>query len=103
MKKYRKIVDETIHFSRKKGNGTLKTFISINDKGEIARYSLTYINAHHFHEDNGRVIGYDNCHGYHHRHYLGKEERINFTTYENIVEQFETEWRILHEEIKSKK
>lgn len=81
----------------------LKTFITVNEKGEIARYSLAYINPHYFHEDNGRMISYDNCHGYHHRHYLGKEERVSFTTYENIVEQFEHEWRTLHEKIRLKR
>jgi hypothetical protein len=31
---------------------------------------------------------------------MGKEEDINFSTYEEIVERFEKEWRALHEEAK---
>jgi hypothetical protein len=50
--------------------------------------------------DNCRVIGYDNCHGYHHRHYMGKEENIEFTSYEDIQNQFEIAWRELHEKAK---
>jgi hypothetical protein len=50
--------------------------------------------------DNFRVIGYDNCHGYHHRHYMGKEENIEFTSYEDIENQFEIAWRKLHEKAK---
>jgi hypothetical protein len=103
MKKHKKVIDETVHFSLKKGNGTLRAIVSVDKQGNIARYSLAYINAGYSYQDNGRIIGYDNCHGYHHRHYLGKEERVNFTTYEDIAERFDAEWRILHEKIKSKK
>jgi hypothetical protein len=57
----------------------------------------------HFNHDNGRILGYDNCHGKHHRHYMGKEETFEFTGYEDISEQFKKEWRIIHEEINTTK
>jgi hypothetical protein len=34
--------------------------------------------------DNGRVIGYDNAHGYHHRHFMGQLEHLEFRTYEDL-------------------
>jgi hypothetical protein len=52
--------------------------------------------------DNGRVLGYDNSHHFHHRHFMGKREAIEFTTYAALVERFIAEvhelWRIEDEE-----
>ena len=31
---------------------------------------------------------------------MGKEEDIHFTSYEEIAERFEKEWRALHEKVK---
>ena len=95
-----KVADDTIKLPDKRGNGILKYVASANKNGVITRYSLVYINYNLFSKDNGRVLGYDNSHGYHHRHYMGKEERVNFTSYEDIVDRFEVEWRQIHENIK---
>ncbi len=97
--KYIKIKDDTVKIPDKKGNGVLKLVISADSKGKIKRYSFSYINYHLCAADNGRVLGYDNCHGYHHRHYMGKEELFKFISYENIQERFEKEWRALHEKV----
>lgn len=98
---FTKIVDETIKLADKSGNGILNMQASVDKEGKLRRYSLTYINHHICSLDNGRVLGYDNSHGYHHRHYMGKEEPIEFVSYEEIAERFEREWRILHEQIKN--
>ena len=95
-----KIVDDTITIPKKRGNGTVKIQASVDEQGKLIRYSLTYINYRLCDIDNGRVLGYDNSHGYHHRHYMGKEEPIKFTSYEAITEQFDQEWRALHEQAK---
>ncbi len=95
-----KVLDETITISKKKGNGILKFLANTDEKGNLISYSLTYINPNIFNKDNGRILGYDNEHGYHHRHYMGKEESITFLTFEEIKERFETEWREIHEKHK---
>jgi hypothetical protein len=70
----------------------LRREIWIDDKGRITRYNLAYIN-HSLHAgDNGRVVGYDNQHGYHHRHWFGKVEAIEFLNFEEIEERFESDW-----------
>lgn len=97
---FTKVVDDTIKIPEKKGNGALKIQMSVDEQGRLGRYSLAYINPRLCNVDNGRVLGYDNCHGYHHRHYMGKEEPIEFESYEAISELFEKEWRILHEKTK---
>jgi hypothetical protein len=41
------------------------------------------------------VVGYDNAHGLHHRHYFGSVEPIDFTSYEDVEERFEQDWTAL--------
>lgn len=101
--RHKKVVDETVKISDKQGNGVLKYSVSVDMQGKIARYSIAYINPHLFNADNGRVLGYDNRHGYHHRHYMGKEEMVEFISYEDIEQRFEKEWRAIHEKIKEQK
>jgi hypothetical protein len=38
------------------------------------------------------VVGYDNAHGYHHRHFMGVVEPIDFTTFEDIEDRFQVDW-----------
>lgn len=102
-KKYIKVRDDTVKLPEKEGNGILKFNVTTDEKGKITRYSLTYINYNIYSKDNGRVLGYDNCHGYHHKHYMGKEEKIDFINFEDIQDRFEKEWGELHEKIKKEK
>lgn len=93
-----KLIDESHHISTKKGNGTLRREVWVDNQGKVCRYNLAYINHHLFNEDNGRVIGFDNAHGYHHKHYFGKVEAVAFTSFEGIEAQFEAQWLALRRE-----
>lgn len=73
----------------------LRREVWVDEKGKITRYNLAYINLQLFSGDNGRVIGFDNAHGYHHRHYYGKVEAVSFTSYEDTEMLFEKEWLAL--------
>ena len=68
------------------------------EDGEVVAYNLAYINLIRFRKDNGRVLGYDNSHGYHHRHFMGKVEPIEYTSYEAVARRFLDEvhelWRL---------
>ena len=90
-----KIHDESHKIPDKRGNGRLWREVWIDDQGRITRYNLAYIN-HNLHAgDNGRVVGYDNAHGFHHRHYFGAVEAIDFISYEDVEERFELDWTAL--------
>ncbi len=91
----RKVIEETHVISGKKGNGVLRREVWVNTRNEVTRYNLAYINHQIFNEDNGRVLGFDNAHGYHHRHYYGKVESISFTCFEDIEMLFEQAWLAL--------
>ncbi len=64
-------------------------------KGAVTRYSLAYIDPLIFPGDNGRVLGYDNAHGHHHRHYCGEVTPFDYMGYGRLVNQFEREVRAL--------
>jgi hypothetical protein len=64
---------------------------------EVLKYSLAYINPRICGSDNGRVLGYDNSHGHHHRHFMGQIKSVDFHGYEALVDRFQEEveelWR----------
>lgn len=88
-----KIIDESHRISEKRGNGILRREVWVDENnGKVTRYNLAYINHLIFAGDNGRVIGYDNAHNSHHRHYLGEVESIEFISFADIEVQFENDW-----------
>jgi hypothetical protein len=72
------------------------------ENGQVVAYSLAYINLKQCPMDNGRVLGYDNSHDYHHRHFMGEVESVEFTTYAALAVRFIEEvhdlWRIEDEQ-----
>jgi hypothetical protein len=70
----------------------LRREVWVNTKGKVVRYNLAYIYHKIFQGDNGRVVGYDNAHGYHHRHLMGVIEPVEFKSLEDIEEQFQADW-----------
>jgi hypothetical protein len=68
----------------------------------VVAYSLAYINLKVCPVDNGRVLGYDNSHDYHHHHFMGEMDALDFTTYAALAERFIAEvhelWRIEDEQ-----
>ena len=78
------------------GGGVLKErVIRELPSKKVVRYALAYINPLIFSGDNGRVLGYDNSHGYSHRHYMGSITAEPFTGYEALYDRFEQEWQAL--------
>lgn len=87
-----KIQDVSTRLSSKYGNGVLRREVWVDDKGKVVRYNLAYINHDIFQSDNGRVLGFDNAHGYHHRHFKGTVEVVEFVSFEDIEARFEAAW-----------
>lgn len=91
--KREKRIDETLHLSGKRRGAVLKEEVWF-EGDTVAKYSLAYINPRICAADNGRVLGFDNTHAYHHRHFRGTVEKIEFRSYEALVTRLERE---LHE------
>ncbi len=64
---------------------------------------MAYINHALCQVDNGRVLGFDNAHGYHHRHYMGKIEPVKYMSYEATLERFQQEWLEIVNQLERKK
>ncbi|MBV9576772.1 MAG: transcriptional regulator [Gammaproteobacteria bacterium] len=92
--------DDSITLHKSKGNGVLRRQIWVNNEGKVTRYSLAYINHLIYAGDNGRVLGFDNAHDYHHKHYMGNIEPVVFKTFSELEEQFQREFEVIHAKIK---
>lgn len=99
----RLLYDECTTLPKSKGNGQLIRKVSVDENDRIVRYNLAYINHNLCQLDNGRVLGYDNAHNYHHKHYMSREEPIKFINYEEIEKCFQGEFEVLHEKAKMHK
>jgi len=94
----RKIYDDRHAIAKRRGNGELRREVWVDGAGAVTRYNLAYIN-HDLHQgDNGRVVGYDNAHGFHHRHYFGRVEPVEFVSFDDIEDQFARDWTALRRE-----
>jgi Family of unknown function (DUF6516) len=92
-----KRVDETTYLTGRRRGAVLKEE-AWYEGDKLVKYSLAYIDPRVSSLDNGRVLGYDNTHDYHHRHFMGKIEDIQFEGYEALLDRFENEvyelWRM---------
>jgi hypothetical protein len=99
----RKDFDTLLEYERhrvkaKQGGGVLSFEVwgRVSKHGtEVTRYNLAYINHDIFQGDNGRVLGFDNAHGYHHRHFMGRIEAVGYISYEETLKRFQQEWSAL--------
>jgi len=78
--------------SLKNGNGVLRREVWVDESGRVVRYNLAYINHTICQSDNGRVVGFDNAHGFHHRHFMGEVEPVGFVSFEDIEARFQADW-----------
>jgi hypothetical protein len=84
----RKDTDYVTRFRCGGGIGILREEVWVNEKNEVVKYNLAFLLPHVFAEDNGRVLGYDNAHGVHERHYQGSVEITRFKDYPSTAARF---------------
>ena len=104
-KKETQIEKERFELSKKSGGGILSYEVwgyQEDKRTVVTRYNLAYINHSIHTSDNGRVLGFDNAHGYHHRHFMGKVEPVIFESYEAQLERFQQEFYALIEQLHEK-
>jgi hypothetical protein len=77
------------------GQGVVREEIWEDSSGSVVRYNLAFINPFLTGVDNGRVLGYDNAHGEHHRHFYGITERISISSFEALATTFYKEVEVL--------
>ena len=70
----RKVVDEIDQVRCKSGShGVIREEVYVDDAGALVKYNLVFIHRGLCQQDNGRVLGYDNAHGHHERHWMGEQ------------------------------
>jgi hypothetical protein len=97
-RRLRKVVDEISSVRCAAGRGVIREEVWIDAEGKVARYNLAFMNHLLTQQDNGRVLGYDNSHGYHHRHFKGATEPFEYRDYDILMERFLSEVRQLRKE-----
>lgn len=92
-----KVVDETILLKRPRRSARLREEVWQTADGKVTKYNLAYINHLVCRVDHGRVLGYDNGHDRHHRHFMGIVEAVEFKDYKSLAARFREEvqelWR----------
>jgi len=93
-----KVVDDLTRVRCKSGIGIVREEVWQDAAGIIVKYNLAFINPLLCNVDNGRVLGYDNAHGNHDRHFKGTVTPYTFTSYEKVLTEFLSEVKKLREE-----
>jgi hypothetical protein len=70
------------------GLGIVREEVWEDTDGAVRRYNLAFVNPFLTVVDNGRVLGYDNAHGEHHRHFYGHTEQVSISSFEALSTMF---------------
>ena len=88
-KAVRKQVDEENTIRCSSGSkGLIREEVYADDSGQVVKYNLAFIHHGLCQRDFGRVLGYDNAHGFDERHWMGSSERISVSSYNDIFRRF---------------
>jgi hypothetical protein len=91
----RKDTDYETRFWCGGGIGILREEVWVDETDNVVRYNLAFLLPHWFRADNGRVLGFDNAHGEHERHFMGEATSVLFEDYPTTAEQFYREAEML--------
>jgi len=91
-------VDETAQVRCALGKGLIREEVWQSETGEVVRYNLAFIYHTLCTLDNGRVLGYDNQHGHHHRHSMGQSEPFHYNGYDKLLTRFLAEVELLRKQ-----
>jgi hypothetical protein len=94
----RKVVDEATEVRCAKDRGLIREEVWQSESGEVVRYNLAFICHQLCTSDHGRVLGYDNQHGNHHRHFMGQMGLFQYPGYDVLLARFLEEVEVLRKE-----
>jgi len=66
----------------------LREEVWVDSKGEVIQYNLAFLMPHLTRIDHGRILGYDNAHGVHERHFMGEVSPAEFKIYSATAKKF---------------
>jgi hypothetical protein len=87
-----KVTDVEFHIRCSSGAEAIyREEVYVDVANRVVKYNLAFIHFGVFQKDHGRVVGYDNAHGDHERHFMGNVEKVTFTSYKDTLERFSAE------------
>jgi hypothetical protein len=98
----RKIVDDETGFRCAGGVGILREEVWVDECEQVVRYNLAFVLPHLSSIDNGRILGFDNAHEVHERHFMGQVEPVQFNGYPATARRFYGEVDALRKGYKEK-
>lgn len=98
-----KDTDDESRFRCAGGIGILREEVWVNAAGEVIRYNLAFLMPHMTGIDHGRVLGYDNAHGIHERHFMGKVVPVEYKGYLATAKRFFLEVESLRKSYEEKR
>ena len=98
----RKETDYETRFRCAGGIGILREEVWVSDRGDVAEYNLALIVPHLSSVDHGRVLGFDNAHGVHERHFMGEVSGVQFHGYLATAKRFYREAEALRRSYEDK-
>jgi len=97
----RKVTDYETAFACAGGIGILREEVWMDGDGRVVRYNLAFVVPHLTGVDHGRILGYDNAHGRHERHFLGKVEMVEYKSFPATARRFYQEVRAIGRDYES--
>jgi hypothetical protein len=70
------------------GWGVLREEVWVDEGDEVIFYNLAFLLPHLTSIDNGRILGFDNAHGVHERHFMGEVLAVDFRDYDTTSRRF---------------
>jgi hypothetical protein len=83
-----KRTDDEFRFRCGTGVGILREEVWVDGNNRIARYNLAFLVPHLTSRDNGRILGFDNAHDFHERHFMSEVSIVPFRGYRRTAERF---------------
>ena len=93
----RKDTDYEARFRCAGGIGILREEVWVDEGGDVVQYNLAFLIPHLSGVDNGRILGFDNAHGIHERHFMGQVSPREFVGYSATAKSFYREVRLLRD------
>ncbi len=87
--KLTKVIDERSTIRCVSGaEGMVRFEAWMDGSGKIVRYNMAFVHHLVCQVDNGRVLGYDNAHSFHERHFLGQASTAVFVSFAATLQHF---------------
>jgi hypothetical protein len=93
-----KIADDIFMVPWDQGNGQIRREVWVDKERKVSHYYLAYINPESCPADGGTVLGYDYNDGGLFSHLMGKISAVEFSSFEELEEQFDIKWNNIPKE-----